>query len=435
MMKDTKRAKLRFDFHDRSGIQQELERQAAEGWMLERSGNKWLYRRCQPQKCAFAVTYFPKAVTMDDDPSEELLDFREFCAHTGWELVGSHLNLQIFRNTRENPVPIDTDPVMEVENIHCSMKNVVLRFTRYSILLYVFQLFSQYLSYVGNPVKFLSSGFRITFCCIYAVLHMLSMLRLGIYYRWLFQARKQAQNGVFARTKTMRWLNWITEIAFPLGMLLLFSNSTEFDVAFTLLFVGVVFLTIFLSDSYGTGPVGTAVFALFLLFFLAMIVSPFTPAEGNKESVEVNGEFISLYQDDIPLQVEELLETDYPYFSRELLYESSSPLYSRLQCAQYPLEDDSGKPEIRYTIYDVKLDDLYSWTETQLVATKETDNQHYISADASSWGAITAWQLVTDGAAQNRYLLGYENRFVEIQFNWPPTPEQMAAVGTILGNR
>ena len=36
------------------------------------------------------------------------------------------MQMQVFYNENENPVPIETDPMLEVENIHRSVKKTVL---------------------------------------------------------------------------------------------------------------------------------------------------------------------------------------------------------------------------------------------------------------------------------------------------------------------
>ena len=125
-MKDTKRKTMPFTFYDRTGIERKLETQAAKGWLLEKcSAAGWIYRRIEPSKIHFSVVYFPAADIFDPHPSDKQQRFQEFCEHTGWELIASNAQMQIFCNRRENPIPIETDPVIEVENIHKSVKKTM----------------------------------------------------------------------------------------------------------------------------------------------------------------------------------------------------------------------------------------------------------------------------------------------------------------------
>ena len=122
-MKNTKRRIEPLSFFDHTGISGHLERMAAKGWMIEKIINTgWVYRRIEPKNIHFAVSYFPKASEFDPEPSEEQKMFHDFCAHTGWQLACTSAQLQIFYNERENPIPIETDPELELQAIHASAK-------------------------------------------------------------------------------------------------------------------------------------------------------------------------------------------------------------------------------------------------------------------------------------------------------------------------
>ena len=60
-MSDKKRRLEAFSFYDHTGIEQHLERMAEKGWLVEKVGYLWTYRRIEPQKLTFCVSYFPKA--------------------------------------------------------------------------------------------------------------------------------------------------------------------------------------------------------------------------------------------------------------------------------------------------------------------------------------------------------------------------------------
>ena len=126
-MKETKRRLETFSFYDRTGLEAHLARMAAEGWLVEKIGQFfWYYRKIEPKTLTFSVTYFPKASQFDPRPSEEQETFYDFCAHTGWVLAAANAQLQVFYNERPDPVPIETDPVQEVETIHRAMKKSFL---------------------------------------------------------------------------------------------------------------------------------------------------------------------------------------------------------------------------------------------------------------------------------------------------------------------
>ena len=122
-MRGYKYMMAQFTFYDRTGIKRILEDQAQKGWLLDKITNyAWRFRRVEPQKVHYAVTYFPKASAYDPGPSEQQRELYDFCAHSGWVLAGTTAQMQVFYNMAENPVPIETDPWMELENIHRSAK-------------------------------------------------------------------------------------------------------------------------------------------------------------------------------------------------------------------------------------------------------------------------------------------------------------------------
>ena len=122
-MSEIKRSLMNLSFYDQKGIEDKLEKMAARGWMLEKPGTVfWTYRKIPPQSLRFAVTYFPSATQFDPGPSEAQLTKEEFCAWDGWRLVARWDAMQIFCTAQEDPVPIETDPVTQVENIRRTMK-------------------------------------------------------------------------------------------------------------------------------------------------------------------------------------------------------------------------------------------------------------------------------------------------------------------------
>lgn len=126
-MKDKKRVWELFSFYDRSGLEKHLAQMAEKGWMLEDIGSFfWMYRKIEPQKLTFCICWYPKASALDPEPSEEQQTFYDFCEHTGWTLAGGFGQMQVFYNERPDPMPIETDPVMEVEGIHRSAKRTTL---------------------------------------------------------------------------------------------------------------------------------------------------------------------------------------------------------------------------------------------------------------------------------------------------------------------
>ena len=157
-MKDTKRQFKMFSFFDFDGITAHMEKMAADGWMLEQSTNRyWIYRRTQPKKLKFAVTYFPQASEFDPHPTEELQAFNEFCQSAGWKPAASMAQMQIFYNENENPIPIETDPMVQVDTIHKAMKKNFIPSSLLMIAVSLMILCMNVAKFITSPVGVLSS--------------------------------------------------------------------------------------------------------------------------------------------------------------------------------------------------------------------------------------------------------------------------------------
>ena len=113
-MRDVTRRIETYSFYDRSAISSHLEAMAAKGWQLERiTSSFWYYRRAQPQKLRYAVTYYPSGSAFDPEPNPGLGELYELCEHAGWEYVTGFAEMNIFVNSRENPTPLETDPAVD----------------------------------------------------------------------------------------------------------------------------------------------------------------------------------------------------------------------------------------------------------------------------------------------------------------------------------
>jgi len=121
------------------------------------------------------------------------------CEHTGWKLAASWFQMKIFYNEGESPIPIQTDPVSEIETIHAACKKNFLRsyfvFLIISLLLggsFVLSLFN------GSDIRSNNSALFQGFAWI--MLFILSSVELVTYFTWLRKAKKAAEEGKFLET-------------------------------------------------------------------------------------------------------------------------------------------------------------------------------------------------------------------------------------------
>lgn len=455
-----------FTFYDRTGIQQFLEKKALNGWMLEKmSGFGWKFRRMEPKKLHFAVTFFPKASAFDPAPSEQQELFQEFCAHSGWNLVASSAQLQIFCNEQENPVPIETDPEIELENIHRTAKKIYLPAYYVLIPVAILPWLSISLSWKSDPIGFLSNNLYFFNILTSIVCALLCGTELTGYYRWRSKAKKAAADGEFVATRGKRTFQILL-----VGLMLVGLAMVILDSAKTNAFVSAAMSTMLVLIAAGVAiSVGatklmkklnfsarrnqTVTFAIILVTSLAAtglgtfgvmgLMSKWDSREQRLPTYEYHGTIWTLYRDEIPLTIQDLTEAEPENYSYRIARSGESLLIKYTEAYQRPRYDMLDQPDLSYTIVEVKVDFLYDFClNTMLKTQKDAWSEdiygnitydEYRQTDATPWGADAAYQEYNGESALDQYLLCYDNLIIHLEPDWEMTQEQKVIVGQIFG--
>lgn len=462
-MRDRKRILELRSLWDHTGLERHLAEMAERGWLLEKIGTfAWSYRRVEPRRLTFCVSYYPKASAFDPGPTEEQEDFYALCRHAGWELAAASAQLQVFYNERENPVPIDTDPVLEVETIHQTVKRSLLPSQLALVLLAVVNGGLFVSGALGDPIGTLSSASRLFTGLCWAELLVLSLSEIIGYCRWRGKARAAAERGEFLATKSRVGLQIFSLAVLGLGLLYYFlsvftSGDRVMMVVAPLMFLWMAALFLLVrairdglkrkKASRGINRAVTfgAAFVLAYAMVGLIILGTLVGMEngwfaGEEDTYQYRGQTFSAPQDPLPLTVEELLGVAYDGYIREQSSRQSFLLaqYEARQRARFDAADYKEMPRLEYTVTLVKLPALYGLCREALL--KEGDgegiweNRRYVSQEAEPWGAAEAYRLWDDEYGPwDEYLLCYPDRLVELHLDWEPTAEQMAAVGERLG--
>lgn len=184
-----------FAFFDRTGIARYLEKMAGKGWMIRRVNcNPWVFERTEPRKLRFSISYFPEGARNGVPEQERKDTFREFCGHAGWTLAAERDTMMIWYSDREDPLPIATDPVLELETIHSGVKKQDLTVKYTSVVggilflgLLIFGLCMGKRSFLSSSVIWL-----ILFNLVKALWDGFELVQ---YYRWRKKARDAALVG------------------------------------------------------------------------------------------------------------------------------------------------------------------------------------------------------------------------------------------------
>lgn len=431
-MTKIKRRLLQFSFYDRTGIENYLEKQALKGWRLCKiKGPLWCFEKAAPAQVHYSVVYLPAASVYDPEPTDAQKQFVDFCAYTGWQQAAYSGEMQIFYHTDADPVPIETDALLELENIHRAMKKSYLRSMYLLFFVGVLQMAMFISDWLKSPLRVLAETTVQYRGLMALILLVMTAVEIGGYFLWRRKALKAAEtDGSFIKTRGHQRFQW-TMLFFAIA-LLIFTLTT--------------------LESSATGLMAFAMLYVLLIVFLVQIVTWWlkkkkVSGEVNKTLTIMAAVVLSvvmigmlpflhlsvLFPDKIPENVQAsapLLPSD--YFEVEPteydidLNEAHSPLLERSTYYISPIPIGRESPGVVYVIYDTKLDWTYDICLKQLLSERES----YRPIDAADFAAQTVYrqywgdQPVVNGS----YIVCYENRIVLLRAGTELTGAQMQLI-------
>lgn len=455
-MKETKRRICNFSFYDQETIQEELEAQAREGWMLERTGRFfWTYRRTEPRELRFAVTWFPGASEFDPGPTEGELTRLDYCRQDGWELVSRWGVMQILKNENPDAVPIETEPVTQVANLRRVMwKSVLLpRLALAAVLLWnVFLHFSQWRR---DPIGTLSDPADLYLPIMLSLAALSSLYEAWFCLHWLRRARRAAEeDGVFLPIRSKPVVSWVF-LALSTVLLALYLGSVAAQGPWWLLWLCLTPLIFVAGDgiqrflkkqgasrhvnfAVSTGSVMLLTMLMIGLLTAVILRGGLGTSRGANAvgTYDFYGHTREIYDDPLPLEIEELANVDAPW-SKEAEHHETF-LLSTTEYRQYVVltEERPAFPEdsLEYTVTEVKWDVLVEPIRRAVLNARQDEDygdfvftDHYEPIDPAPWHADAAYQLHWSDSVMNSYLLFQGRRIIELQFFWEPTAAQLAA--------
>lgn len=193
--------KHRFNFflpYDRAGMERYLEKQAAQGWMIEGispRGTRWIFRRSEPQELRFSVTFPPPSVGKEEDYMANRRQFQELYEHDGWESVFATEYLHVFCNRNSDSAPPETDAVVELSSLHrWTKKNLLVTGAVSTVILLLLFCFALW-QFTSSPVAFLSSPSKIVICIACFLALFATLWEMGKYVFWHRRAGRCVQRG------------------------------------------------------------------------------------------------------------------------------------------------------------------------------------------------------------------------------------------------
>lgn len=188
-----------FAYYDRTAMKEYFEQKALEGWQLCRKEmfSKWVFKRIEPKKLHYAITYLPQYSNEDSFLlSENKKEYLEFCAEQGWQFACVYKNMVVFYNEEENPVPFETDPEVELAAIH---KSMLKRCLPKSIVALVISL----ATITALLFTDISSNIYALGLAILLLIPLDTVAEFVSYLRWRKKALAAAATGEFTKSNTI----------------------------------------------------------------------------------------------------------------------------------------------------------------------------------------------------------------------------------------
>lgn len=433
-MLNTKHRLLFHSFYDHVGIAAYLEKMAAKGWMLEKIGMFLKFRRTEPKKVHFAVTYFPDASQYDPHPSEKQLELEEFCAMAGWKKVASSAQMQIFCNEEENPVPLETDALTQIDNIHAAVKKDFLKSYLLFIALALWNLWLRFDDITSFPTIYLTDNSTIVSCLNWILLIILSLSEIICYFLWHKKALLQAQeSGILLPTHSRVWLQRI--IVFMAVSIVAVTLIGADRITRLLTIILVIYMLLVMAAVRGLQSLlkkwdfsakankWTTLIVTFIVAFAGMMALAFGimanldfPEEvpENTTTIQVDGQEYTLYHDEIPLTLHDLMDLEDDIYLSSQLYVSQSVLLKITTGQHREVPRDRDTPCIDYRIIETPGGLLYGYMEDHLVDVWTTEGYATVEEiDPAPWGANAAYRRYTNGSRSNIYIICWDHCILE----------------------
>ncbi len=437
-MKDIKRKIEVFSFYDKTGIEQHLKKMAEDGWLLEKiSALFWTYRRIEPKKIRFSISYYATINDFEPEPTEEQQEFNEFCEHSGWKLAASSVQMQIFYNENEDSVPIETDPLLEIDNLHRYAKKTALR--TYPILLFLSFLMG--VTFIGSllrdPVYYLASAINLFTGVWFVVAFIYSVTEIGGYYIWRRRAKALAEQGEFLETKGHRWLV-ITVLLFMILSLALYvlsignSGLQMFTITFVVNVIAVIFIVQAIKELLKRKKVKAGINRT-VVAIISFAVSVALMSGTNALAIfTIKNDILKEQFAELPFTIGDLTGIDDSDYLKSKS-DRNSILLRQIDSSQHPMDNGKGI-SLGYTITEVKFPFMYDFCFEKLYDSRITKYSYdtgicYEEVDAAAWGAKNAYQLTDNGKPENTYLVCYDRYFLQLIADWELTQEQMQLIG------
>lgn len=448
-MRKYKRCFVNFAFYDRENLEVYLEAQAAQGWMVKKI-RLWsasiLFERIEPTRRHFCVVFHKNKIDFANlTPDQQ--EFVAYCQHTGWNPAACTNRMAIFYNEAEEPIPIQTYPLMEVQSIRAATKDLGLDNLLFQAAAYIFFLLLYSLLFLLMPVNALTGNNNFASFFLIVILNLtVSLPEVLAYHLWYRKARIMAAHGSFPESKSSLGILFSTLLALfaTICLTAIFLTNTHP----TLTMIANIFIAVVLAcmawsllRALWCRPARAALRSSALLLRIVCAVLMILFASAIFWVQDHDGLLEEIPSEQLPISIADVTGIEPTTCDNIRIMDRHTRLIS---FSAYRL--DSGDDLMNYDITHIHADFMYNLIRDDLMQIEEDNEYSLLPIDAAQWGANEAYRCqstvyrtnafgvtYSPGDWLNSYFLCYDDCIVQIFFSWEPTAEQMAIVGQKLG--
>jgi len=456
-MRKTKRKFLLMQIYDHTGIKKRLEQMAEDGWKLEKIGGMggYKFRRIEPTELQYTIVYFPDASEFDPEPGAEQREFIELCEQSGWEYIDSTGQMLVFCAKEPNPIPIETDALLQVETAHKAMKKSFLPGQYALLALAILQLLLFGYRIVTEPVNVLLQDALLVSLVCYGLIFVMCVHHIGSYFLWRRKALAAAVDGIFVETKGSAVIEKVSlsilTVVFVFWMSSLLGDShAMYIVAYSFVVMGIYCAVIFGAKAlmkrlkfdrdtnklvtFGSIVVGTVIVTVVLTGAVMNTELPEPKNEisnGVVDTYYYNGRERYVYDDPIPLTLVDL-GVEAVYENRSRVHDVTGSVLMTVYNGQEiaPWGAEAGLPELHYTLTIPKFAFLMKLCAEDVLDDKRIRSLYGEGreVDSSLWQAQQVYEHVLDGQSTARYTVIWSDRILEISLPMLPTDGQIQTI-------
>ena len=193
----------------------------------------------------------------------------------------------------------------------------------------------------------------------------------------------------------------------------------------------------------------TVVLVMTLSFFVSMTTAIFNGSfsfdrKVPADTVYLDGWTMNIYDDTLPLNIEDLRDTGEIRWSKEADHKETFLLSYSVYAQNHVPDENQTTAEakdLEYYITDVKIPLFFDAVRNAVLASRQDDvsqtdkvifTDHFEPIDPSVWGADEAYQLHWSDTVLDTYIVCWDNRIAEVKFYWGATEDDIRKTAEIL---